>query len=65
VIRINILSGVLNRKKMADFTGVESKDLDQSLNQLANIGWIRYKKMGSKYAFTLYSEPIKRELRIN
>jgi len=50
---------------MADFTGVDSKDLDQSLNRLANMGWIRYKKMGGKYDFTLFSDPIKRELRIN
>jgi len=61
---MNILKGELNKKQMAKFVGVEFQEVDKSLAHLAELGFLRYKKIkDGKYQFTLYPSPV-RELRI-
>jgi len=61
---MNILKGKLNKKEMARFTGVESRELDKSLADLADMGYIKYRKNKGEYHFILYPEPV-RELELN
>ncbi|MBA7535325.1 hypothetical protein ES705_27578 [subsurface metagenome] len=50
---------------MAKFAGVKVKDVDRSLANLASLGYIRYRKIkGGIYKFTLFSNPIERELEL-
>ncbi|MBA7560494.1 hypothetical protein ES695_03495 [Candidatus Atribacteria bacterium 1244-E10-H5-B2] len=62
---MNILKGKLNKKDMARFAGVETLSaVDKSLARLADMGYLKYKKIrGGNYKFTLYPEPIK-ELKL-
>ena len=60
---MNILKGKLSKKEMAKFAGVEIKEVDNSLNRLSDMGFLRYKKISGKYQFTLYPEPV-RELEL-
>lgn len=56
---MNILKGRLNRREMSRFVGVKSRDVDRGLANLANLGYIEYKKMkGGKFLFILYPEPV-------
>ena len=63
---MNILKGKLNRRDMAKFAGVETlSEVDKSLARLANMGYLKYRKIkGGIYKFTLYPEPIK-EIELN
>ena len=63
---MNVLSGKLNKKNMAKFAGVETLSaVDKSLTRLADMGYLKYKKIkGGIYKFTLYPEPIK-EIKLN
>ncbi len=61
---MNILSGKLGKLKMAKFAGVKVKDVDRSLANLANMGYIKYRKSKGGYRFTLYPEPV-REIKLN
>ncbi|MBA7540720.1 hypothetical protein ES705_33022 [subsurface metagenome] len=63
---MNVLRGKLNKKNMAKFAGVETLSaVDKSLARLADMGYLRYKKIkGGIYKFTLYPEPIK-EIELN
>ncbi|MBA7543149.1 hypothetical protein ES705_35476 [subsurface metagenome] len=63
---MNILKGKLNKKEMARFAGVKIKDVDRSLANLANMGYLKFKKIkGGKYQFMLYPEPVRiRELEL-
>ncbi|MBA7702883.1 hypothetical protein ES703_111658 [subsurface metagenome] len=64
-LKMNILKGKLNKKDMARFTGVKSRELDKSLARLADMGYLKYRKIkGKKYKFILYPEPV-RELELN
>lgn len=57
---MNILKGKLNKKEMAKFTGVKSRELDRSLAHLVSLGYLKYKKIkGGKYQFILYPEPVR------
>lgn len=58
---INILRGSLTKRDMARFAGVETlSKVDESLARLADMGYLRYKKVkGGIYRFTLYPEPVK------
>lgn len=61
---IHILKGKLNKKEMAKFTGVNPRELDITLERIADQGFIKYEKVkGGKYQFILYPEPV-RELEI-
>lgn len=49
---------------MAKFTGVNPRELDITLERIADQGFIKYEKVkGGKYQFILYPEPV-RELEI-
>jgi len=62
---MNVLRGKLNKKNMARFAGVKIKDIDESLADLANMGYLKYRKIkGGIYKFTLYPEPVK-EIELN
>jgi Fic family protein len=62
---MNILSGKLDKRQMANFTGVKYRELDKSLARLADMGYLKYRKIkGKKYKFILYPEPV-RELELN
>ncbi|MBA7518739.1 hypothetical protein ES705_10812 [subsurface metagenome] len=62
---MNILSGKLGKRKMAKFAGVKIKDIDESLANLADMGYLKYRKIkGGIYKFTLYPEPVK-EIELN
>ena len=62
---MNILQGKLNKKQMARFAGVEIKEVDKSLAHLADLGYLRWKKIKGQYQFTLYPEPATiRELEL-
>ena len=62
---MNVIRGKLGKRKMAKFAGVKCQDVDKSLADLANMGYLEYKKLkGGKYQFTLYPEPIK-EIELN
>lgn len=63
---MNILSGKLGKRDMAKFAGVETlSEIDSSLARLANMGYLKYRKIkGGIYKFTLYPEPIK-EIELN
>ncbi|MBA7586758.1 hypothetical protein ES695_21760 [Candidatus Atribacteria bacterium 1244-E10-H5-B2] len=57
---MNILKGKLNKKEMARFAGVKIKDVDRSLANLANMGYLKFNKIkGGKYQFILYPEPVR------
>ena len=57
---MNILKGKLNKKEMARFVGVESREVDKSMARLASLGWLKYNKIkGGKYQFILYPEPVR------
>lgn len=58
---MNILKGKLNKRDMARFAGVETlSKIDESLARLADLGYLRYRKIkGGIYKFTLYPEPVK------
>ena len=58
---MNILKGKLNKKDMARFAGVETlSKVDESLARLADMGYLRYRKVkGGIYRFILYPEPVK------
>lgn len=57
---MNILKGKLNKKEMSRFVGVKSRDVDKSLANLSDQGYIKYKKIkGGKYQFILYPEQVK------
>ena len=57
---MNILKGKLNKKEMARFTGIKSRELDRSLAHLTGLGYLKYKKIkGGRYQFILYPEPIR------
>lgn len=64
---MNILKGKLNKKEMARFTGVKSRELDKSLARLTDMGYLKCKKIkGERYQFILYPEPVREmELRNN
>ena len=49
---------------MAKFAGVKCQELDKSLANLADMGYIKYRKNKDEYHFTLYPEPV-RELELN
>ena len=63
---MNILRGKLNKKDMARFAGISTlTEVDQGLARLADMGYLKYKKIkGGIYQFTLYPEPVK-ELTLN
>jgi len=63
---MNILKGKLNKRDMARFAGVETlSEIDKSLARLADMGYLRYRKIkGGIYQFTLYPEPVK-ELQLS
>jgi len=62
---MNILKGKLGKREMAKFAGVKIKDVDRSLADLADMGYLKYRKIkGGIYKFTLYPEPIK-EIELN
>ena len=62
---MNILSGKLSKKNMAKFAGVRIKDVDRSLANLANLGYLEYRKVkGGNYRFILYPEPVN-EIKLN
>jgi len=57
---INILKGKLNKKQMARFAGVKDiREVDKTLAHLADLGYLRYKKIHGFYDFRLYPEPIR------
>jgi len=57
---MNILKGKLNKREMSRFVGVKSCDVDKSLANLSNQGYLKYKKIkGGRYQFVLYPEPVK------
>ena len=61
---MNILKGKLNKREMSRFVGVKSRDVDKSLANLSNQGYLKYKKIkGGRYQFILYPEPV-RELEL-
>jgi len=64
---MNVLSGKLNKRKMAKFAGVVTLSaVDKSLARLADQGYLRYSKIkGGIYKFTLFSDPIEKELTLN
>ena len=64
---MNILKGKLNKKNMARFAGVKSRELDITLARIAEQGYLKYEKMkGGIYQFVLYPEPVQElELRNN
>ena len=50
---------------MAKFAGVKIKNIDESLANLADMGYLEYRKLkGGKYQFILYPEPVK-EIELN
>ncbi|MBA7591858.1 hypothetical protein ES708_34027 [subsurface metagenome] len=50
---------------MAKFAGVKVKDIDRSLVNLANLGYLEYRKVkGGEYQFILYPEPVM-EIKLN
>ena len=62
---MNILRGRLGKRKMAKFAGVKVKDVDRSLANLANLGYLEYRKVkGGEYQFILYPEPMN-EIKLN
>jgi len=64
---LNVLRGKLNKKNMAKFAGVETLSaVDKSLARLADMGYLRYSKIkGGMYKFTLFSDPIEKELTLD
>lgn len=63
---MNILKGKLGKRKMAKFAGVKCRDVDKSLANLADQGYLKYKKLkGGIYKFTLFSDPIEKEIILN
>jgi len=61
---MNILKGRLTRTEISRFVGVEEKDLEKSLNRLADLGYLSYEKIKrGKYSFILFPEKVEvREL---
>ncbi|MBA7521981.1 hypothetical protein ES705_14093 [subsurface metagenome] len=56
---MNILKGRLNKKEMARFVGVNSREVDKSLAIFKEKGYISYEKIRGKYHFILFGEPVK------
>lgn len=57
---MNILKGKLNKKQMTKFAGVEIQEVDKSLDHLADLGFLKCKKVGKNYHFILYPEACAR-----